>query len=433
MSRKNLYWILSLVLAVSLLPVTSTNAQDEQVTIRMLASAQGQDFPLTQAAAARFMETHPNVTVELVELPDNVDERLAIYLQNYEVQSPDVDVYMIDVIWPGDMAQHFVDLYEYGAEDVVDAHFETSVVNNTVDGKLVAIPWYLDAGILYYRTDLLEKYGFDAPPTTWDELAEMASTIQEGERAEGNQDFWGFLFQGKAYEGLTCNALEFTASCNGGTVVSNEGVITINNANAVNITNQVAGWIGDFVPPGAPGADEEDDRLMWQAGNVAFMRNWPYVYALSLGDDSAVKDKFGVAPLPSCEGGESASTLGGWQLAVSQYSEHPDVAAEFALHLASYEEQKIRAIDGAFNPTIGALYQDADVLEAAPFFGDLYDVFVGTVARPSTATAPKYSETSTLFYNAFNAVLMGETDAETAFAELEIDLEELLGFETGTP
>src|SRR5690606_2014358 len=101
-----------------------------------------------------------------------------------------------------------------------------------------------------------------------------------------NQDFWGFLFQGKAYEGLTCNALEFTASCNGGTVVSNEGVITINNANAVNITNQVAGWIGDFVPPGAPGADEEDDRLMWQAGNVAFMRNWPYVYALSLGDDS---------------------------------------------------------------------------------------------------------------------------------------------------
>ena len=118
----------------------------------------------------------------------------------------------IDVIWPGDLAEHLVDLNEYGAADVTPEHFEAIVVNNTVDGALVGMPWFTDGGLLYYRTDLLEKYGYDGPPVTWDELEEMAQTIMDGERADGNQDFWGFVWQGNAYEGLTCDALEWIYS-----------------------------------------------------------------------------------------------------------------------------------------------------------------------------------------------------------------------------
>jgi trehalose/maltose transport system substrate-binding protein len=163
------------------------------------------------------------------------------------------------------------------------------------------------------------------------------------------------------------------------------------------------------------------------------MRNWPYAYSLGNADDSVIAGMFDVSPLPAGEGGAPAATLGGWQLAVSAYSEHPAEAAELAFFLASEEEQKIRAIEGSFNPTILSLYEDADVLEAAPFFGSLYDVFINAVARPSTVTSPQYSDTSALFFNAVHSVLTGDADAETAFAELELDLEDLLGFPTGAP
>jgi trehalose/maltose transport system substrate-binding protein len=362
-----------------------------------------------------------------------VQDRLGLYLQFFEAQSSEVDVYQIDVIWPGDLAEHFVDLYEYGATSVAAEHFPAIIQNNTVDGQLIGIPWFTDAGLLYYRTDLLEKYGYDSGPTTWDELQEMAQTIQDGERDEGNQDFWGFVWQGNAYEGLTCDALEWIKSNDGGTIVSPDKVITINNQNAIDVVDQAAGWVGTISPPGVTGFAEEDARNMWQAGNAAFMRNWPYAYSLGNADDSVIADMFDVSPLPAGASGAGAATLGGWQLAVSKYSENPDVAADVALFLASYDEQKTRAIEGSLNPTIMSLYQDPDVLEATPFFGSLYDVFINAVARPSTATAPQYNETSTLFFQAVHSVLTGELDALSAFEELELDLEDLLGFEVGSP
>src|SRR6185312_14845531 len=101
-----------------------------------------------------------------------------------------------------------------------------------------------------------------------------------------------------------------------------------------------------------------------QLGNAVFHRNWPYAYALGNSDDSAVKGKFDVAPLPMGEGPDarSAATLGGWNYAVSKYSQDPDAAIELALFLSSPEVQKERAINQSNLPTIQSLYDDADVL-----------------------------------------------------------------------
>jgi trehalose/maltose transport system substrate-binding protein len=411
---------------------TEEEAMDEEITLRVLAGNVGQELALTQAAAARYMEMHPNITVEVVDTPDFVEDRLGVYLQLFEAQSPEGDVFQIDVIWPGDLAEHFVDLYEYGADEVAGEHFPAIIENNTVDGQLIGIPWFTDAGLLYYRTDLLEKYNYDAPPATWDELEEMAQTIQDGERAEGNQDFWGFVWQGNAYEGLTCDALEWVYSNGGGTIVSRDETITVNNDAAIAAVEQAAGWVGTISPDGVTGFGEEDARGVWQAGNAAFMRNWPYAYSLGMAEDSVIAGLFDVSPLPAGDMGRAA-TLGGWQLAVSQYSEHPEVAADVALFMASYDEQKIRAIEGSFNPTIEALYEDEDVLAAVPFFGSLFDVFTNAVARPSTVTAPQYAETSRIFYNGVHSVLTGEDDVLTAFEIMELDMMDLLGFESGAP
>src|SRR5690606_40808892 len=139
--------------------------------------------------------------------------------------------YQVDVIWPGIIAEWAEDLKP--ALGALDNNFKAIVDNNTVDGKLVAAPYYTDAGLLYYRTDLLEKYGFQ-PPQTWAELEEQARTIQEGERAT-NPDFWGYVWQGKAYEGLTCNALEWQVSYGGGFIVEPDGTVSLNNPQVAEI------------------------------------------------------------------------------------------------------------------------------------------------------------------------------------------------------
>jgi trehalose/maltose transport system substrate-binding protein len=407
--------------------------QEETKTVTIAGGAVGQELEMTKKAARMYEKNHPNVKIKVLDTPDLAQDRLGLYLQYLEAESSKVDLYQIDVIWPGDLAQHFLDLNQYGAEKVTDDHFQAIVENNTVDGKLVAMPWFTDAGLLYYRTDLLEEYGYDAPPKTWSELEEMAKTIQSGEREKGKKDFWGYVWQGDSYEGLTCDALEWVDSNNGGTIVSPDKKITINNENAREIVEQAAGWVGTISPNGVTGMAEESARKMWQSGNAMFMRNWPYAYALAGGDGSAVQGKFDVAPLPAGQNGEPAGSLGGWNLSVSKYSEHPEVAADVALFMTSEKVQKMRAIEASMNPTIKSLYEDEDVLEATPFFGKLYDVFVNATPRPSTATAPNYNQVSQKFYQAVHSVLTGKQDVETAFAYLERDLEDVTGFETGQP
>ncbi len=409
----------------------STVWAQEDVTITVAIVTVGEEFEITQTLAERYMEANPGVTINLVQTPDQADDRLALYLQYFETQSSEVDIVQTDVIWTGIVAPHVVDLNPYGADEVIDQHFEAFIENNLVDGALTAMPLQIGAGLLYYRTDLLEEYGYDGPPETWAELEEMARTIQEGERQD-NPDFSGFVWQGDAYEGLTCDALEWVHSNGGGRIISTDGVITIDNSNAADILSRVAGWVGTISPTGVTGFAEEDARNFFQAGNAAFMRNWPYAYSLGNAEDSAIAGNFEVASLPAggVEGGEPTATLGGAQLAVSKYSQNVEVAADVALYLTSIESQKYRAVEGSLSPTIASLYEDEEVLEVNPFFGRLADVFTNAVPRPSTVTGSQYNQVSREFYTTVHSVLMGNENAEDALAILALDLEELTGLPT---
>jgi len=418
-----LFLVLVMVFSISVFAFA-----EKEVTIKLITGAVGQEYEIAREIASRYMKENPNVTIEVFDSPDAVQDRLAVYLQYLNAKSSEVDIYQIDVIWPGDLAEHLIDLNKYGLGEAAKDHFPRIVENNTVDGALVAMPWFTDAGLLYYRTDLLDKYGY-SPPKTWDELEEAAAAIQKGERAEGNTDFVGFVWQGNAYEGLTCDALEWIASSYGGTIISPDKVITVNNENAIAAVDKAAGWVGTISPKGVTAFQEEEARNMWQGGNAAFMRNWPYCYSLSMGEDSAVVDKFDVCPLPSSDGKGGAAALGGWQLAVSKYSKNPAVAADVVGFFTNYESQKYRAIEGSFNPTIMSLYKDKEVLDASPFFGSLYDVFINATPRPSTATAPNYNAVSVEFFQAVHSVLTGKADAAEAFELLELELQDITGFD----
>lgn len=404
-----------------LAPLAMSSAQAATVTIS--CGSVGQDFEFCKKHTEEWSKKTGH-TVKLFTIPNSTTDILALFRQMFAAKSTDLDVINVDVVWPGVIKDHLLDLKKY-SKGVEKDHFPAIVANNTVDGKLLAMPWFTDAGLLYYRKDLLDKYGVKAP-TTWEELAAGAKKIQEGERAAGNKDFQGFVFQAKAYEGLTCDALEWVYSYNGGTIVDDKGNVTINNANAAKALKTAASWVGTIAPQGVLNYAEEEARGVFQNGNAAFMRNWPYAWSLGNGADSKVKGKIGVSALPKGGAdGKNAATLGGWQLAVSKYSKNPDAAADLVMYMTSAEVQKERAIKGSYNPTIAALYKDKAVLDANPFFGSLYNVFTSAVPRPATATGLKYPEVSAAFWNATHDVMSGKASAEDSVKKLEGKLKQI--------
>jgi trehalose/maltose transport system substrate-binding protein len=393
-------------------------------TISISCGAVGQELQLCKTGAEAWAKQSGH-QINLISTPNSSTERLALYQQLLAAGAADIDVFQIDVIWPGTLANHLIDLKEY-VGDAPDEHFSALIENNTVNDQLVAMPWYTDAGLLYYRKDLLEKYR-EKPPETWEQLTATAQNIQDAEREAGNDRMWGYVWQGRAYEGLTCNALEWVASHGGGTLISQDGKVTINNPNAATALDQAGSWVGKITPQGVLNYTEEEARGVFQSGNAVFMRNWPYAWALAQGPDSAIKDKVGISALPkgSGEDGQHTAALGGWQLAVSKYSKHPEIAADLVKYLTSAEEQKRRALEGAYNPTIESLYKDEEVLAANPFFGDLYEVFINAVPRPSSATGDKYNQVSKEFWSAVHSVLSGQQSGEAAVAQLENTLDRM--------
>ncbi|WP_426032518.1 ABC transporter substrate-binding protein [Cypionkella sp. TWP1-2-1b2] len=365
-------------------------------------------------------------TVTIVPMPASTSDQFGQYRLWLAAGATDIDVYQTDVIWAPQLADHFVDLSAV-AKDLAPTHFPSIIESQTVGGKLVALPIFTDAPALYYRKDLLEKYGV-AVPKTWDELTAAATKIQEGERAAGKGDFWGYVWQGNAYEGLTCDALEWVKSFGGGQIVEADGTISINNEKAVKALETAAAWVGTISPEGVLAYGEEESRGVWQTGNAAFMRNWPYAYQLGNGDDSAVKGLFDVTTLPvGAEGDTSAATLGGWNAAVSKYSKHQDVAISLVMYLAGPEAQKARAISESALPTIVALYDDADIAAAQPIIPQWKSVFLNAVPRPSAPTLGKYNEVSSKFWSAVHETLSGNGSAADNLAGLEADLTDLKG------
>ena len=365
-------------------------------------------------------------TVTMVPMPASTSDQFAQYRLWLAAGTADIDLYQTDVIWAPQLAEHFLDLTDV-AKDLAPTHFPSIIQSQTVGGKLVALPIFTDAPALYYRKDLLDLYKV-AVPTTWAELTVAAQTVQDGERAAGKADFHGFVWQGNAYEGLTCNALEWVKSFGGGQIVEPDGTISINNEKAVMALETVKGWVGTISPAGVLAYQEEEARGVWQTGNAAFMRNWPYAYGLGNGDDSAVKGLFAVTTLPiGAAGDTSAATLGGWNVAVSKYSAHPDAAISLAMYLAGPEAQKQRAINESNLPTIVALYDDADIAAAQPIIPQWKDVFLNAVPRPSAPTLGKYNEVSAKFWSAVHETLSGNGTAAENLELLEADLTELKG------
>jgi trehalose/maltose transport system substrate-binding protein len=412
--------LLGLLASVSV--VATVQAADLQIVL----GDTGTGLQFLQSQIERYQAAYPEDKVTIVPMPSSTSDQFGQYKLWLAAGNTDIDVYTTDVIWAPQLADHLTDLTE-ATKDIIGGYFPAIVESQTAGGKLVALPSFTDAPALYYRKDLLEKYG-KSVPKTWDELAATAQEIQDGERAAGNPDMWGFVWQGNAYEGLTCNALEWVKSNGGGQIVEPDGTISINNEKAAAAIDRAKGWVGTISPEGVLAYGEEESRGVWQLGNAVFMRNWPYAYGLGSGDDSAVKGKFDVTTLPiGAEGDSPAATLGGWNLAVSKYSPDQEASIRLVKFLSSPDEQKRRAIEQTNLPTLVATYDDPDVAAKAPIIPLWKDVFLNAVPRPSGPTGLKYNEVSSLFWSAVHDTLSGNGTGAENLELLEAKLTELKG------
>ncbi|HYG85534.1 MAG TPA: ABC transporter substrate-binding protein [Azospirillum sp.] len=402
----------------ALLVLASWAALASPATVTIACSGIGIGRQLCEDGAQAWAQRTGN-RVRLISPPKSASEQLALYQQLLAAEAEDIDVFQIDVVWPGILGDYFADLTPYVDQAILDRHLPELVTNATVKGRLVGIPWFADVGLLYGRADLLEKYGRPMP-RSWAELAETARLIQDSERAGGNPRLWGYVWQGRAYEGLTVNALEWIDSFRGGIIVSPDGTITVNNPRAEQALEMAASWIGSITPPGILNYTEEEARGVFQSGNAVFMRNWPYAWPLANAADSPVRDRVVVAPLPrGGSEGKHTGAIGGAMLSVSKGSRHLAAAIDLTRHLASPEEQRRRAIAGGANPTIPDLYDDPAVIASNPFFAELRNTIGDAVARPARATGMRYNQVSNAVYTSVHDVLSGQTRPAAALAELE--------------
>jgi trehalose/maltose transport system substrate-binding protein len=397
---------------------SATNEQEDQDIIHITCGMVGLEYKTCQEGVTQWMEK-TGKKAKVIPAPNGSNERLTLFQQHLAAGSDNIDIYQVDVVWPGLLANHLEDLRDYIPSESLKEYFPQLIENNTVNGKLVALPWFVQVGFLYYRKDLLEKYNRPVPKT-WEDLEETAKIIQAGEEKAG-QKIWGYVFQGKAYEGLTCNAIEWINSYkNGGTIVNAEGRVSLNNKDAIDIVNRMRSWIGTIAPEGVLNYEQEDCRGVFQSGRAIFMRNWPYAWQLLNSSDSPVAGKIGIMPLPKGgKDGQHTGVLGGWNLSLSKYSKHKKEAADLIRFLTNFDELKRRSQVGGYFPPMEKLYHDKDVLDANPLMTAMNMVLQHASLRPARQTRSKYSQVSAAFWNAVHSVLSKKTTAEKSFQDAE--------------
>ena len=370
------------------------------------------------------------IRVKLLPAPEGA-EPLDVCRSFLETGAKIPDVYGVDVIWPEILAENLLDLKAFVPAQEIATHFPELIANNTVNGKLVALPSLIDVGLLSYRTDLLRHYGYHTPPRTWEELETMATRIQAGERAKGQKDFWGFVWQGASVESLTCNALEWQVSEGGGPIIENHAV-TVNNPGTARAWARALRWVGTISPPGVVAYKAWDAFNIWRAGQAAFMRNWTPPNSGELVQGALTRDQFGIASLPRGRA-RIAATVGGRGYAVSRHSLHPREASILVRFLCRGDTQLNRTRMGGKSPTIPELYNDPRI-QADPFFSTILKTYRDDkVWRPSRETGKRYPDLSRAYYGTVHEILVGNKNVASALSDLQAELMQITGLNAAAP
>lgn len=363
--------------------------------------------------------------VQTRELPADASQQYDQLGTEFGSGSSNIDLVAGDLIWVAPMAArgYIANLSDRLTDDFTSDFLEVTVKSNYYDGNIYGVPWWHDAGMLYYRSDLLEQAGFSEPPRTWNEMKDQAQKIQ---RDAGTK--YGYVFQGANYEGGVCNGLEFIWSA-GGDVLDPEdpSKVIVDSPEAAEGLAVERSMVTDNISPEAIGSYKEDESgAAFLRGDAVFLRNWAYIYALASDpEESKVRpEQIGISVMPSVSGeGTGFGCLGDQPLFISADSSDQDLAWEFIKFLSSPEEQEFQATGGGFLPSLESLYSDDEVKKKVPVMTAGEEALKTAKSRPSS---PYYSDMSLSMAERFNDALRGAMPPDEAVAALQKDLESII-------
>ena len=369
----------------------------------------------TEQNKGRFQVAYRAIALESQEYFDQLKTE-------FQAGGNETDVILGNVPWTAEFAENgwIVDVSSRFPEGERSKFVKGQIQSLTYENKIWGVPWLGDAGLLFYRRDLLERSGFSEPPKTWDELKEMAKKVVQDSGTR-----YGFVFQGANNETGVCNGLEYIWT-HGGEVLEGDKVIIDSPESVAGLTTEQS-MISDGVTPQAVASytlGEAD--VAFVNGDAVFCRDWPYLYAAA-GDPEMSNiplNQVGVSPLPVSEGqSQRTSCLGGWNMLISASSEMQDEAWEFVRFMTSEESQKIQTLSGSNLPTVNALYEDREVREEQPIVALSKDALQNAKPRP---VSPYYSQMSRQMAQQFNNVLTGATSPRGSVETLQSELQQII-------
>ena len=354
-----------------------------------------------QEVLRQFMAEHPGIQVRRQIGPHSSTAFHDLLSQKLKNRSAEVDVFLMDVIWPPEFASAgwALALNQRFTPEEREKFFPAGIAANTWQGRIYGVPFNIDTGMLFYRRDLLKARGWD-PPKTWPDLVRQAKAVMADEKKAGRY-FQGYSGQFKQYEGLVCDMLEFVLSNQGQIIDPETGRCRLAQPAALEAVRFVRDEImGRIAPRGLLMYQEPESLALFVQGRALFLRSWPYAWAVSNDPrKSKIAGKVGIAPLPHFPGGQSRATLGGWQVGVSAYSRQPDAAWAFVRFITSRPVQKMFAIRGGRAPTRMDLYRDPEVLAAHPHFAEMRESFVNAAPRPRSPLYPALSRCLQVYFS----------------------------------
>jgi multiple sugar transport system substrate-binding protein len=381
-------------------PITLAQGKDTSGNVQNLVNA--------------WNKQHPKETVRLVELPEDADAQRQQMVQNAQTKSGAYTVLNLDVVWTAEFAANRWITPLPKTQFDLTKFLPSATKTGEYRGNLYAAPWKTDSGLLYYRKDLLKKAGINTPPKTWAEMQ------QDCAKLKGSDCYAG---QFEKYEGLTVNFSEAVDSA-GGQVVDDSGKPNVNTPQAKQGLNfLVQGFKSGMIPKAAISYKEEEARRAFEKGNLVFLRQWPYQWALSnKPGDSKVIGKFDVAPLPGLNG-PGAPTLGGHNLAISEFAKNKATALDFVKYLTSEQTERANLIASSEAPTLASLYDDQELQKKFPYLPTLKASLLNAKPRPQ---AVRYGDVTAAIQEAAYAALTGKSTTDQALADLQTKLGQLI-------
>jgi multiple sugar transport system substrate-binding protein len=413
---RQMSWLVRLVAGVALAASAACGAAEQGTTLTVSGSVLGAEGQVLTRQIERFVAQNPEIHVEVQHTPDDATQRHQLYVQWLNARAGDPDILQLDVVWTPEFAAAgwILPLDRFDPQRA--EFFPATVEANTWQGELFALPWFVDVGMLYWRTDLL-----DQPPATMDELLALARRGMAGAGTPSR----GIVWQGARYEGLVTTFLEYLVGF-GGRIMTEDGRVTVNAPEAVRALTFMRDQIrARIAPEEVLTWHEEETRFAFQNGTSVFMRNWPYAFALlSDSAESRVAGRFAVAPMPAAPSGQRAAALGGQQLAINAHSEHPEAAYRLLEFLTAPEQMLERAEVVGQYPTRPALFDDPRLAAALAVPADqARRIIEAATPRPVT---PIYTQLSEILQIQLHRALVGQVAPEAALHAAAREMERII-------